>query len=175
MIELLVVVGIIGVVALIAAPTVVRNLRAYRVGAVATDVANFCQRTRYEAIRRNIVTTARAQITANQWQVWIDYDNDKNVDADEPFILLPADMVFLDQGQVPPPDSMGYPSTRLIQGELAFNSRGTVDFNGVAPAVMLAYIGNPNDTSAGYRAVAVTPAGKTKVWRSAGTGDSIWH
>jgi len=172
MIELVIAVGVMLVVAAIATPSVMRSIRAYRVGAVATDVANFIQRTRYEAIRRNTVTTSRAQIANNQWQVWIDYNNDTVVDANEPFILLPADMAFIGSGSVPSTASMGYPTTRLIAGSISFDSRGTLSFGGAAPAVMLTFVGNPNDPSAGYRAVAVTPSGKTKVWRSTG---STWQ
>ena len=176
LVELLVVTAVVLVIAAIAAPMVTRNLRAYRVGAAATDVANFIQRTRYEAIRRNITTTSRAQVTNGRWQVWIDYNQNQRVDANEPFILMPNDMVFLNQSQVPSAQSMGYTSTSLIQGRVSFDSRGTVDYGpGVAPSVLLCYIGNPTDPNSGYRAVAVTPAGKTQIWRSAGPGDTYWH
>ena len=175
MIELLVTVGIILTVAVIATPTIVRTLRAYKVGAVGTDVANIIQRTRYEAIRRNIVTTARAQQAGNQTQVWIDFNQNQQVDPNEPFILLPADMAFLGQGQVPSPASMGYGNnTQLIVGKISFAPNGTVDYVGAARPVMLCYVGNPNDPSSGFRAVAVLPAGKTRIWRASSAQD-YWH
>ena len=174
LVEVLIAFSIILVIAAIATPNIVRSLRAYRVGAVSTDVANIIQRTRFEAIRRNIITTARAQVAGNQVQVWIDYNRNQQVDANEPFILLPADMAFLDQGQVPSPKSMGYANTRLIQGQISFDGKGTVDFNGAAPAVLLCYVGNPNDPSSGYRAVAVLPAGKTRIWRASGA-NGYWY
>ena len=174
LIELLVASAIILVVAAIATPSIVRSIRAYRVGSVGIEVSNILQRTRYEAIRRNIRTTCRGQVTGGQWQVWIDYNNDQRVDANEPFILVPADMAFLGADQVPDVGSMGYPATRQIVGAISFDARGTVDFGPAAPAVMLAFVGVPTDPSAGYRAIAVTPAGKTRMWRAAAK-DQAWH
>ena len=66
LIELLVASAIILVVAAIATPSIVRSIRAYRVGSVGIEVSNILQRTRYEAIRRNIRTTCRGQVTGGQ-------------------------------------------------------------------------------------------------------------
>lgn len=173
MIELIAVVAIILVVAAFAAPNVARALRTYRVGSAARDVSNIVQRARYEAIRRNIATGCRGQVVNGQWQVWVDLNANQQVDGNEPFILLPSDVQFMGAGEVPPANSMGYNATRDIAGVIVFDPRGTVDFGGAAPAVMLAFIGIPTDASAGYRALAVTPNGKTKIWQaSAGGGQS---
>lgn len=175
--ELIVAFGVILVVAAIAAPQVTRAIRIYRLNGAASDVANMIQRARYEAIRRNVITRARAvQIAGGQWQVWVDNDNDAAVDTNEPFIFLPPDMSFLALADVPAVNSMGYQNVQLpVNNAIAFDSRGTVDFGiGGAPAVIAVFLGVPNDSSYGYRAIALTPSGKTKVWR-ASSGSSRWQ
>ncbi len=178
--ELIVAFGVILVVAAIAAPQVTRAVRIYRLNGAASDVANMIQRARYEAIRRNVITRARAVQGAGgggQWQVWVDNDNDAAIDNDEPFIFVPSDMSFLGMGQVPPVNSMGYPNVQLpANNAIAFDSRGTLDFGvGGAPAVIVVFLGIPTDPSYGYRAIAITPAGKTRVWRASGGQSSRWE
>ena len=176
--ETIVAFGIILVVAAIAAPQVTRAVRTYRLNGATTDVANMIQRARYEAIRRNVITRTRAiQTGGGQWQIWVDNNNDGRVDAAEPFIFLPADMAFLGVGQVPGVESMGYPGRVQppANNAIAFDSRGTVDFGvGGRPAVIVVFMGVPNDPGYGFRAVAVTPAGKTRVWRADGI-NSRWE
>ena len=177
--ELIVAFGVLLVVAAIAAPKVTRAVRTYRLSGAATDVANMIQRARYEAIRRNVITRARAVQGAGgggQWQVWVDNDNDAAVDTNEPFIFLPPDMSFMALADVPAVNSMGYQNVQLpVNNAIAFDSRGTVDFGiGGAPAVIVVFLGVPNDPSYGYRAIALTPSGKTKVWR-ASSGSSRWE
>jgi Tfp pilus assembly protein FimT len=176
--EVIVTFGVILVVAAIAAPQVTRAIRTYRLNGAATDVANMIQRARYEAIRRNVITRARAmQDPSGQWQVWVDNDNDGAIDTDEPFIFLPADMSFMAAGNVPPVGSMGYTNVQQpANNAIAFDSRGTVDFGvGGAPAVLVVFLGIPTDTSYGYRAIALTPSGKTRVWRASSGQSSYWE
>lgn len=177
MIELVVVLGVILVMAAIATPSVVRSVRSYRVSATATDVANLLQRARYEAIRRNRVVTSRGQVTAEgQWQIWIDTTANGTLDPDEPFILLPPDMTFLGPGEAPDPSSMGYPNTQMVAGQIAFDYRGQVVQAGgpaAAPVVSVVFVGALRDPSYGYRAVALTPSGKAKIWRAEEGG--YWH
>jgi prepilin-type N-terminal cleavage/methylation domain-containing protein len=173
MVELLVTMGIILVVAAIAAPQVTRAVRTYRLSGAASSVANMIQRTRYDAIRRNIITTSRAAQVGGggQWQVWVDYNNNGAVDADEPYIFLPSDMGFVAQDQVPAVASMNYNIVRVPANGISFNSRGTVDYGvGGAPAVLVVFVAVPNDPSYGYRAIALTPAGKTKIWQASAGG-----
>lgn len=175
--EAIVAFGIILVVAAIAAPQVTRAVRTYRLNGAATDLANMIQRGRYEAIRRNIITRVRAtQLGGGQWQIWVDSDDDRAVDPNEPYIFLPPDMSFMSPGEVPAVDSMGYPNVQLpVNNAIGFDPRGTVDFGpGGAPAVIVVFLGVPNDPGYGYRAVALTPSGKTRVWR-ANSQDSGWE
>jgi len=171
LIEAVVTFGIILVVAAIAAPQVTRAVRTYRLSGAATDVANMIQRTRFEAIRRNVITRTRALQDANgRWQVYIDLNNDRNPNAaTEPYIFLPADMTFLGFADVPPVNTMGYPQNVQLPANnaISFDPRGTVDFGvGGAPAVLVVFLGAPNDPSYGFRAIALTPAGKTRIWRA---------
>lgn len=170
LVELVAVVGVILVVAAFAAPTVTRALRTYRVGSAARDVSNIVQRTRYEAIRRNIATACRGQVVNGQWQIWVDLNANQRLENNEPFILLPPDITFLDANQVPSAASMGYNQTRQIQGVIVFDPRGTLDFGGQPPAVLLAFLGMPSDAGSGYRALAVAPNGKSRLWQATGGG-----
>ncbi len=175
--EVIVAFGVILVVAAIAAPTVVRSLRSYRVGSTGTDVSNLIQRTRYEAIRQNRVVTLRTRQQGNLTQLWIDVANPGNVDTTEPFILLPQDVALLPNGVAPSTASMNLGATTVMDASnftISFDSRGAVDFAGAPATTLVVTVGMPNDPSYGYRAVSVTPLGKMKLWR-AESQSSRWH
>lgn len=172
LLEGLVVTGILLLMAAFALPTVVRGIRTYRLGGAATEVANIVQRARYDAVRRNRIVSCRAQRQGTQWQVWVDANNDGTVTAGEPFILLPRDITFAPP-LVPGPASMGYANTQPPPGTgIRFEPRGTVDFGAAAPAVYVVSLGYANDSTAGFRAISVTPTGRTKIWRASQSG--IW-
>lgn len=172
-IEAVVTFGIILVVAAIATPSVVRGLRAYRVGAAGTDVANMIQRARYEAIKRNRTTSCRWVAAGNRTAIYVDVDGNLALDATEPRILLPADVQFPAQGNAPSSASMGLGSTTIPGNSISFDPRGTVNFLGAASTVYVVYVSMPSDDSAGYRAITLTPTGKTKVWKA--SSGSNWY
>ncbi len=172
-IELAVTALILLLMVAISAPTVTRSLRSYQLTSATTQVANILQRTRYEAIRLNTTLNCRAQQQAdNSWIVWIDLDKDGNMGNTEPMIQLPVEIQFLPAGVAPAPDSMGFPNAKVPAGAMAFDSRGTVSFAG-APAVYVVYLGFQQQPGYGYRAVTLTPLGKTKTWRATASG--TWH
>jgi type II secretory pathway pseudopilin PulG len=167
--EVIVAFGVVLVVAAIAAPTVVRSLRSYRVGSTGTDVSNLIQRTRYEAIKQNRVVTLRTRPQGNLTQLWIDIANPGVVDATEPFILLPPDVALLPNGVAPSTGSMNLGATTVMDAtnlRMSFDSRGAVDYGGAPATTLVVCVGMPNDPSYGYRAVSVTPLGKMKIWRA---------
>jgi type II secretory pathway pseudopilin PulG len=175
--EVIVAFGVIMVVAAVALPTVVRSLRSYRVGATGTDVSNIIQRTRYEAIRQNRVVALRTRQLDNRTQVWVDSANPGVVDANEPFILLPLDVAILPIGVAPSAASMNLGATTVMDAsnfQIAFDSRGAVNFAGGPATTLVVTVGMPNDPSYGYRAVSVTPLGKMRIWR-AESQSSRWH
>lgn len=169
---------VIGLVIMaVSIPTTLRAIKTYRLGSAAINVANLLTRARSEAIKANSSIASCGQPVGTQWRVWINVNKNPNCgfDPSEPFVFLPADMTFLGQNQVPPPDSMQYGGNpRVAAGAVCFDSRGTVDFACTlpvgAPAVILVYLGYANDPSYGYRAIAITPSGKTKIWRASQGG-----
>jgi prepilin-type N-terminal cleavage/methylation domain-containing protein len=173
LIELLVVSAIILVVAAVATPTIMRSLGTYRLGGSASDVATIVQRTRYEAVKRNTSVTCRGRQVNGLWNVWIDSDNDSNIDANESVILLPRGTNFLAGSNVPSPSSMGYGTVREITGTVTFDARGMVNFGGATPAVLVMYIGNAQQPANGYRAVTLLPNGRTKIWKAVQGG--TWY
>lgn len=171
LIELLVVMGVILVIGAIAIPNVLQSLRTYRLSSTATEVANLIQATRYEAIRANTNVSIRGQAVGNTFVIWIDRDGNLLQGATEPMAMLPSEIQFLPQASVPSIASMGpsYQNMQPAAGLITFNSRGTVSFGAGAPFVYGMFLGYPNAPTYGFRAVTLTPVGKTKVW-AAGAG-----
>ena len=162
------------VMSAVAIPIVSQGLRTYRLGAACTNVANLIQRTRYEAIRNNKTIRCRAAQQGSNWVLWIDLDDNKAWDATEPGLILPLDAPFVGAGVAPGPSSMGYPNAQVPNGAIAFDSRGTVDFGTGAATVYVIYMGSAqNAAKDGYKAITVTPIGKTKIWSTRGT--SSWY
>jgi hypothetical protein len=173
--ELMVVGAIALSLAAFAAPIVQRNWQSYRLATATSEVSTFIQRARFEAIRRNTAVTARAARQQDgNWLVWIDLDRNGVMNGAEPAMVLTRGVEFLgDGGEAPSTESMGYGVTRAPGGAIAFDSRGTVDFGGQQPAVLVIILGYPRSPDLGFRAVTVLPAGRTKVWR-AQSGEA-WH
>ena len=174
MIELLTVMGIILLVAAFAIPTVMRSINTYRIGGAATDVYNILQRTRYEAIRRNTTITCRGQLVGARWMIWVDMNNNGAQDPTEPMALLAGNAQFIDPTTAPSTASMGYGVTRAVDATgVTFDFRGQVNYGATPPAVLVTYIGAPNQPNLGFRAISVTPAGKMTIWKA--TTGSRWY
>jgi prepilin-type N-terminal cleavage/methylation domain-containing protein len=174
MVELLVVSAIALTLAAFATPVVQRNWQAYRLATAGNEVSTFIQRARFEAIRRNTTVTARAvRQDEDRWMIWIDLDRNGVLSGSEPAIVLPRGVEFLNGGNVPSTESMGYGLTRVPNNAIAFDSRGTVDFGGQPPAVLTFFLGYPRMPDRGFRAVTVLPAGRTKTWYAQPSGG--WH
>jgi prepilin-type N-terminal cleavage/methylation domain-containing protein len=174
MIELVVVGAIILLIAAIATPTVMRSINTYRLGGAASDLYNMLQRARYEAIRRNTTITCRNRRMGSSWVVWVDMNNNGMPEATEPMSLLPSNAQFVDPSTVPSSASMGFRVIRVVDvSGVAFDFRGQVNFGANPPAVLVAYIGAPNQPTLGFRAISITPAGKMKIWKAAQRGPWI--
>lgn len=173
LVELMVVVLIIGVVTVIALPNFLRAMRTYRLNGAATDVANIIQRTRYEAVRLNRTIPCVVNLGANPQEVFIDLDGDNVRDPGEAVVMLPANIQFGVAG-APDGTSLGLGATQAPPGGvIPYNARGTVEFGVNPPVVFMVTLGDPNRLDIGFKAVSVTPVGKTRVW-SAQSGGS-WH
>lgn len=173
--ELMVVGAIALSLAAFAAPVVQRNWQSYRLATATNEVSTFIQRARFEAIKRNRAVTARAaQQQDGTWMAWIDLDGNGALNGAEPAMALTRGVEFLnDGGKAPSTESMGYGVTRAPGGAITFDARGTVEFGGQQPAVLVIVLGYPRSPDLGFRAVTILPAGRTKVWR-AQSGER-WH
>jgi len=174
MVELVVAVAIMLVIMAIAVPNFLRAMNTYRLGSTAIDVANMLQRARYEAIRQNATLgiSCRAIPQGNTVAVYIDLNNDNNLDPNEPRVLLPTDIQFVGAPPAPGPASMGpaYAAAQPPAGSITFDARGAVIPGAGGAVVYVVYMAYPQDASYGYRAITVTPSGKTKVWRAQAGG-----
>jgi hypothetical protein len=68
---------------------------------------------------------------------------------------------------------MGLANLTNFPGAIAFNARGTVEFGGAPPAVFVIFLGFPGQADLGFRAVTITPLGKTQTWTA--TSGSNWY
>jgi Tfp pilus assembly protein FimT len=176
MVETLIVAGIVLVLTAVAVPIIHRGLQAYKLSSAATDIANIIQRTRYEAIRQNKITgiSCRYQPQGSTGVIWIDLNNDTKLDATEPRVLLPPEAQVLPAGVAPGLSSMGtsYSNAVALSGtfSITFDSRGTLN----PPAVYVIYLGSQQTVStSGYKAITLTPTGRTKVWSASAYGS--WY
>lgn len=178
LVECMVVATIAVVMMAIAVPTVNQGLRTYRLSFACTDVANLIQRTRYEAIKKNTTVSLRTTTQAGNSVVYIDRNDNKTWDATEPVVVLPQDTPLLTAGVAPGPSSMGggYANAQVPTAitPITFDSRGTVSFGGGAATVYVFYLGRTSNAATdGYKAVTVTPIGRTKIWSTRGTNS--WY
>lgn len=175
LVETMVVATMAVVMTAIAVPIVNQGLRTYRLGAACTNVANLIERTRYEAIKKNTTVSFRTTTQAGNSVVFIDLDNNTTWDATEPVVVLPQDTPLLPAGVAPGPSSMGggYANAQ-VPTAITFDSRGTVSFGGAAATVYVLYLGRTSNAATdGYKAVTVTPIGRTKIWSTRGTNS--WY
>ena len=175
LIEALVVITVIMLIAAMTMPSVTRFLQTYRLIGGASDLANILQRARYEAIRLNRSNPplfCRAQLQGNRQAIWIDVINNSIPDPTESIIVLPQGVQFLGSGQVPSLASMGpaYANAQQPPGFIAFDGRGTVSG---PPVVYVTFLGFPGDPTYGFRAITLTPTGRTKIWSAVPGG--AWH
>lgn len=193
LIELMVVVVIILIVAGIAMPNIFRAMREYRLNNAGVEVANLIQQGRYQAVRLNRDVIVRFTCPGVLPVVaWVDLDNDGVLDAapldlngdgtpesSEGSATLTDEIVFAPAG-APGTASMGAAFAGAIAPNcgggagtgIRFNSRGVLDFAAGAAPVFFVPLGYNAQPQFGYRAVTVTPMGKTKVWK--GTQGGAW-
>lgn len=193
LVELVVVVVIILIVAAIAVPNILRTVRDYRLNNAGVEVSNLIQQARYQAVRLNRDVTARATCPGVFPVIaWIDLNNNGALDAapldlngdgapetSEASVTLPNEIVFAPAG-APGVASMGAAFAGAIAPNcgggagagITFNSRGVLDFVAGGAPVFSIPLGYDNQPQWGFRAVTVTPMGKTKLWK--GTQGGAW-
>lgn len=178
LIELMVVVGVMMVIGAFAAPSVLRSLRTYRLNETTREVANMLQQTRYQAISLNRTApplSCRLGNIGTRITVYVDLNNNTRWDPNEPVAIMPSDLQFSTAG-APSTASMNLGATTFPAGAISFNARGTVSFPvGVVPATLVVILTYPNQPTYGFRAISVTPVGKTKIWSADSGAGGVWH
>jgi prepilin-type N-terminal cleavage/methylation domain-containing protein len=166
-IELLVVLGIFGILSGIAVPSLTRTYRNYQMDDAASQVAGIVKFTRYEAIRRNINMTSRntQAVALGPASVWTDEATDTTIQPTDKQIALTTTATLVPAASAPNAAGLatkvGVAALTAISpsnGNVSFDSRGaTTSLN----VVNVYYVGN---AAYGYRAVVVMPNGSVQVW-----------
>lgn len=180
LIELLVVLAIIVTITAVTVPNVMRGIREYRLTAAVGETSDMLLAARMHAIRLNRRIAVQAQPNGNRMEVWVELSNPANSTPDpgEPYMLTPEDVVFFPTG-APAAASTGFANTNTPTNNcIEFSARGTVDFagacgGGVAPFVYFMTVGYQNQPTYGYRAITLTPMGRSRTWTAASGG--TWH
>jgi len=186
-VELLISLAVLLVITTLAVPVVVRSLQSYQLNSAASQLSGMLKLTKFEAIRQNLPVSCQIQPQGNGWLVWVDLNGNGTVDPSEPQMLLAGSFTLLPGGSVPDTSniasslgqgSSGVPWTVLPGGATAewYEHRGVMCLQSEAvvctattPTIYALYVGNPNDPTAGYRAIITLPSGAVQVW-SATTG-----
>ncbi|MBI1750797.1 MAG: hypothetical protein HY234_05930 [Acidobacteria bacterium] len=165
--ELVISVSVILTMAALSLPSMARMRRFFQLSSTAAGVTNMVKFARFEAVRLNRSTPPlawRTQPLGNTTVVWVDADGDGVLDNTEPQFVLPVEVQFLAQSAVPSATSMGFASTQVVSGPISFDARGMVDYGAALPVVYVMFFGFPSQPNEGFRAISVTPFGKTQVW-----------
>ncbi len=177
--ELLVSVLILVILVAISVPTLMRAYRSYQLSDAATRLSGELKTARFTAIRRNTPQDCRVQQTGSKWTVWTDMNKDGVPQATEPQVIIGSVIQMLSSGgSVPPPDAIvaalgaNSPSLSVLSpgnSIITFDQRGARKFPTNTLSVGIYYLGNPNISGLGFRAVVLLPSGNVQVW-SAGPG-----
>jgi Tfp pilus assembly protein FimT len=176
LIELVVVIGIIMVIAAIAAPKITGLMEGVRLRGMVTDVNGLVQQDRIQSVRDNksytIKTVAAAGV--NGIVLYVDTDNSGTADAGEPAIQLPTDVAVNAAGPgVLPPGVVIPPYVSAATVTLSFNERGLPCSNPpvcntISPYVIYFAQTRPSGTN-GWAAITVTQSGRIKAYTYTGT------
>ncbi len=171
MVELVVSLCLMVILTAIAVPSLVRSLRAYQLNATAAGLSDMLKFTRFEAVRRNTPVNLQVQASGTAWVVWTDSINNGTLDPTEKQQLIQGFTTLLPSGAVPPPNAItaalgGAPTTLSgANNSVTFDARGAIRVGGTVSAkIFVFYIGSPNDSGQGFRAVILLPSGSTQIW-----------
>jgi prepilin-type N-terminal cleavage/methylation domain-containing protein len=170
LIELMAVVAIILILAAVSVPAIGRSLALYRLNNAAAQVSNLIQRGRYEAIKQNTTMRVRRDVADGRPRFYVDLNNDGAWQANEPMVLLPPQVDLLEGGEAPDGATLNLGAVSASPEVIAFNGRGTVEFGGGGTTAYAYYLGYGSQADYGFRAVGVSPMGRTRVYRAAHGG-----
>jgi hypothetical protein len=174
------------VITVLAVPVILRSLQSYQLNSTASQVSGILKFAKFEAIRQNTPVSAQVQQQGTNWLVWVDSNGNGVADGAEPRMMISGVFTLLPGAGVP--DTSSITSTlgaengtawTVVSGNGAewYDHRGVLCFQGfptacpAGPATIYAlFIGNPNDPTAGYRAIITLPSGAVQVWSASSAG-----
>ena len=172
LVEMMMTLAIGLILASVAMPMMIGAIQSYRLNSAAQQVANLIDLTRYTAIRNNKVTNLQRMVQNGITILYIDLDGNGQMQANEPRVMLPSDIVFANgDSLIPARASTGLANMQDFSNQIAFDSRGVVSFSGgMATGPYFLALGFSTRVDSGYRAITVTPMGQTKLWRGPANG-----
>jgi len=117
--ELLAVIGIVGVLSMIAIPNIISWLPKYRLGSAARMLLSAMQYARLAAVKENVDIFVKFDPPNDIYMLFPDYNGDTNQDGDEP---------TLKQGDMP--GGVSITETNFTGDRFKFNSRGLASGSG---------------------------------------------
>lgn len=187
-IELLLTLVVLLILTIVAVPVILRSLQSYQLNSAASQVSGILKFAKFEAIRQNTPIACQILQQGTSWVIWVDSNGNGTPDGSEPRMFIGGSFTLLPAATVPSPSSiagtLGADATMpftVLSGSPSsewFDHRGTQCFQTAsscplspltAPTIYAVYLGNPNDPTAGYRAIITLPSGAVQVW-SAGSG-----
>jgi hypothetical protein len=158
-------------------------LESYQLNSSASQLAGMLKFAKFDAIRQNTRVSCQIVQQGATWRIWVDSNGNTVADGAEPQMVIGGSFTMLPGGPVPSPNpilatlgpgtaSLTTPWTVLsgTNTSVTYDQRGVISFPGNA-TVYAFYLGNPNDSSYGYRAIITLPSGAVQVWASSATGN----
>ncbi len=147
LIELMMVIGIIGIAAAITAPTLMKRLPEYKLRETTRDILSCLQEAKMKAVNENVDSFILFNVGNNSYSAWM------NGEAPYKTVNLPSNLVL-------------YQVTGFGASTAGFNSRGLL--NTAAGSI---YIRN---NQSNYRRIIVNLSGNIRVLKSADNG-ATWQ
>jgi prepilin-type N-terminal cleavage/methylation domain-containing protein len=182
LVELVLSLAVLLVITTLAVPVVVRSLHTYQLNSTASQLAGMLKFTKFEAIRQNTKVACQVVQQGSNWLIWVDSNGDGVADGAEPQMLVTGSFSLLPPVSVPSPAPIiaalgpGAPGFTYVvwsgtNHSQIFDQRGVLYYPGGVVEIYAEYLGNPNDPTAGYRAILTLPSGAVQVWSSSSAGD----
>jgi prepilin-type N-terminal cleavage/methylation domain-containing protein len=189
LVELLLSLVVLLIITTLAVPVVVRSLQSYQLNSAASQLSGMLKLAKFEAIRQNLPVSCQIQPQGAGWLVWIDLNGNGTVDPNEPQMLLTGTFTLVSGASVPDTSniasSLGQGSNGVAwtilptaatsewydhRGVLCFQSSQAAACPNTPPTIYALYVGNPSDSSSGYRAIITLPSGAVQVWSASAGG-----
>jgi type IV fimbrial biogenesis protein FimT len=122
--EMMTVIGIMGIIATIAIPHILGWLPRYRLGSAARDILSAMQYARLVAVKENVDVHVNFSPDDNNFLIFADYNSDNHQNSDEPTIRkgkMPGGVTLEDASF-----SFGYDWFQFNSRGLASGSGGTI-------------------------------------------------